>query len=56
MESVQSQRSAQDTTRTESFPGEEAVAKLRQALEIEVRRPLSGRESFLDLNALSALH
>jgi hypothetical protein len=37
MDSVQSQRSAQPTTRTESFPGEEALSKLRQALEIEVR-------------------
>ncbi len=38
MESVQSQRSAQATTR-ESFPGEEALSKLRQALDIEVRAP-----------------
>lgn len=36
MESAQSQRSAQDTTRPESFPGEEALTKLRQALEIEI--------------------
>lgn len=36
MESVQSQRSALVTTRTEGFPGEEALAKLHQALEIEV--------------------
>jgi hypothetical protein len=36
MESVQSQRSALVTSRTESFPGEEALAKLHQALEIEV--------------------
>jgi hypothetical protein len=39
METVQSQRSAQATTRPESFPGEEALTKLRQALEIEVRGP-----------------
>ena len=39
MDTVQSQRSAQVTTRPENFPGEEALTKLRQALEIEVCIP-----------------
>jgi hypothetical protein len=37
MDSVQSHRSAQVTSRSEAFPGEEALTKLRQALDIEVR-------------------